>query len=84
MSSSRIVWGTALAKSTPLILGEHFDIVVVDEAGQISQPGIIGPLMAANFFLLVRDHKQLSPLVQSDSIERASTWLFIREDIGDK
>ena len=72
VSSSRIIGATALAISkTPLLLGEHFDIVIIDEAGQISQPAILGPLMAADSFVLVGDHEQLPPLVQSESADKA-------------
>ena len=76
VSSSKIVGATALTISkTPLLLGEHFDVVIIDEAGQISQPAILGPLMAADSFLLVGDHEQLPPLVQSESAEKAGTFL---------
>lgn len=72
VSSSTIIGATALTVSkTPLLLAEHFDVVIVDEAGQISQPAILGPLMAADSFLLVGDHEQLPPLVQSESAEKA-------------
>jgi len=74
VSSAKIVGATALTISkTPLLLSEHFDIVIVDEAGQISQPAILGPLMAADSFLLVGDHEQLPPLVQSEAAEQAGT-----------
>ena len=72
ISCAKIIGATALTiPKTPLLLSEHFDIVIVDEAGQISQPAILGPLMAADSFLLVGDHEQLPPLVQSHSAEKA-------------
>lgn len=67
VSAARIVGVTALTvPRSPLLLGEHFDVVIVDEAGQISQPAIIGALMAADSFVLVGDHMQLPPLVVSE------------------
>ena len=51
------------------MLSEHFDVVIVDEAGQISQPAILGVLMAADSFVLVGDHMQLPPLVVSEAAE---------------
>lgn len=72
ISSAKIVGATALTvPKTPLLLGEHFDIVIVDEAGQISQPALLGSLMAADSFVLVGDHQQLPPLVQSEAAEKA-------------
>jgi len=71
ISSARIVAATALSvPRSPLLIGEHFDVVIVDEAGQISQPAIIGALMAADSFVLVGDHMQLPPLVSSEIAEQ--------------
>ena len=75
ISSAKIVGATALTvPKTPLLLGEHFDIVIVDEAGQISQPALLGSLMAADSFVLVGDHQQLPPLVQSEAAEKAGVY----------
>lgn len=30
------------APRSPLLAGQHFDVVIVDEAGQISQPAVLG------------------------------------------
>lgn len=67
MKTARVVGATALSvPRSPLLLGEHFDVVIVDEAGQISQPAVLGALMAAESFVLVGDHMQLPPLVTSE------------------
>ena len=71
VSSARIVCTTALSiPRSPLLAREDFDVVIVDEAGQISQPAIIGALAAADSFVLVGDHLQLPPLVQSEAAEQ--------------
>ena len=44
-----------------------FGYCIVDEAGQISQPAALGPLMHAKKFMLVGDDYQLPPLVLSNS-----------------
>jgi len=67
MKRARIVATTALSiPRSSLLLGEHFDVVIVDEAGQISQPAVLGALMAADSFVMVGDHLQLPPLVSSE------------------
>ena len=72
ISAARIVGCTALTvPRTPLLAKQHFDVVIVDEAGQISQPAIVGALMAADSFVLVGDHMQLPPLVADDAAEQA-------------
>ena len=76
ISSAKIVGVSALTiPKTPLLSGQHFDYVICDEAGQISQPAIIGALMAADSFVLVGDHEQLPPLVQNNLAKEAGQFL---------
>ena len=49
---------------TPILSILHFDVVIVDEAGQIYQPATLGAIIAAESYVLVGDHEQL-PLVQN-------------------
>jgi superfamily I DNA and/or RNA helicase len=61
------VGATALTiPKSPLLVDQHFDVVIVDEAGQITQPALLGALAAADTFVLVGDHLQLPPLVSSE------------------
>lgn len=81
ISAAKIVGVSALTvPKSPLLIGQKFDVVIVDEAGQISQPAIIGALLAADSFVLVGDHEQLPPLVQSDVAQEAgkSTSLLVK------
>ena len=67
ISEAKVVGVTALtAPRSPLLAGQHFDVVIVDEAGQICQPAVLGAIMAADMFILVGDHMQLPPLVKSE------------------
>lgn len=43
----------------------HFDVALIDEAGQLTIPAILGALRFARCFILVGDEKQLPPLVLS-------------------
>ena len=77
ISSAKVVGVSALTvPKSPLLIGQKFDLVIVDEAGQISQPAIIGALLAAESFVLVGDHEQLPPLVQSDVAEKAGECYY--------
>jgi DNA replication ATP-dependent helicase Dna2 len=51
----------------------QFDVAIVDEAGQLTLPAILGALRFTKRFILVGDEKQLPPLVLSK--EAASTGL---------
>ena len=78
VSSARVVGVSALtAPRSPLLAGQKFDVVIVDEAGQISQPAILGAIMAADSFVLVGDHMQLPPLVVSEVADQAGKYLDV-------
>ncbi|XVF41374.1 hypothetical protein PTKIN_Ptkin01aG0275400 [Pterospermum kingtungense] len=61
----KVVAVTCLGITSPLLSGKKFDVCIVDEAGQTTLPVSLGPLMFASKFVLVGDHYQLPPLVQS-------------------
>ncbi|KAJ9680403.1 hypothetical protein PVL29_019664 [Vitis rotundifolia] len=60
-----VVAVTCLGITNPLLANKRFDICIMDEAGQTTLPVSLGPLMFASIFVLVGDHYQLPPLVQS-------------------
>ena len=45
---------TALGMNSPVLLRHVFDVVIVDEAGQLTLPATIAPLLKARAFVLVR------------------------------
>ncbi|KAJ8756155.1 hypothetical protein K2173_024702 [Erythroxylum novogranatense] len=61
----KVVAVTCLGITSPLLANKKFDVCIMDEAGQITLPVSLGPLMLASMFVLVGDHYQLPPLVQS-------------------
>ncbi|XP_078361987.1 DNA replication ATP-dependent helicase/nuclease DNA2-like isoform X2 [Oculina patagonica] len=63
--SKSVVATTCLGVNHALFSQRSFDYCIVDEASQITQPVCIGPLRHARVFILVGDHYQLPPLVQS-------------------
>ncbi|THU65599.1 hypothetical protein C4D60_Mb05t05340 [Musa balbisiana] len=65
MEHVRVVGVTCLGINHPLLVNKKFDICIMDEAGQTTLPVSLGPLMLASKFVLVGDHYQLPPLVQS-------------------
>eukprot|EP01137_Pigoraptor_chileana_P036265 Opistho-2@31535 len=63
--SRPVVATTCLGISHPLFMRRSFDVCIVDEASQITEPVCLGPLQLARCFVLVGDHNQLPPLVVS-------------------
>lgn len=51
--------------------GLSFDVAIIDEAGQLTVPAILGALRLAKRFILVGDEKQLPPLVLSKDAAEA-------------
>ncbi|RVU47974.1 hypothetical protein EA187_00635 [Lujinxingia sediminis] len=43
-----------------------FDVAIVDEASQLTEPLALGPISLAHRFVLVGDHAQLPPIVSSE------------------
>ncbi|KAL8500568.1 hypothetical protein ACS0TY_020227 [Phlomoides rotata] len=75
-----VVAVTCLGITSPLLTKKRFDICIMDEAGQITLPVSLGPLTFASKFVLVGDHYQLPPLVQSPEAKEngMSVSLFCR------
>nr|GEY09077.1 DNA replication ATP-dependent helicase/nuclease DNA2 [Tanacetum cinerariifolium] len=65
LDGAKVVAVTCLGITSPLLCDKKFDVCIMDEAGQITLPVSLGPLMFASMFVLVGDHYQLPPLVQS-------------------
>lgn len=47
----------------------HFDYCIIDEACQILEPAILGPILKSDKFVLCGDPNQLSPLIKSNRTE---------------
>ncbi|KAL3851303.1 hypothetical protein ACJIZ3_013185 [Penstemon smallii] len=80
MNKINVVAVTCLGISRPLLTNKRFDVCIMDEAGQITLPVSLGPLMFASKFVLVGDHYRLPPLVQSPEAKEKgmSVSLFCR------
>ncbi|GCE19649.1 AAA domain-containing protein [Dictyobacter kobayashii] len=63
--------------------GFIFDVAIIDEAGQLTIPAILGALRFARRFILVGDEKQLPPLVLSQEAAAAgladSLFSFLKQ-----
>lgn len=68
---ARIVGATCYALNHPFFARKEFDVVLVDEAGQLTLPAILGPLLLSKTFVLVGDHHQLPPLITSEVARRS-------------
>ncbi len=69
---------------SPLLQTQQFDVVIIDEAGQMNEPTALGALAAAEQFILVGDHKQLPPLVNSSIAEKGGYGTSILKRLADE
>lgn len=62
-----VVAATCIGTATTKLLAElEFDLVIVDEAGQISTPNLLVPLVRGKRAILVGDHQQLPPYLDDE------------------
>ncbi|WP_336339172.1 AAA domain-containing protein [Haloarcula brevis] len=77
LQTAQVVAATTATCGGTTLQTQEFDVAVVDEAGQLTEPGTLAATTLADRFVLVGDHQQLPPVVQSED-ETLSTSLFER------
>ncbi len=60
-----IIVATTSTISNPVFEKLGIQTIIIDEASQMTEPTVVSALMEGNRFVLVGDHKQLPPVVQS-------------------
>ncbi|CAK7270446.1 DNA replication endonuclease-helicase Dna2 [Sporothrix epigloea] len=78
-----IVATTCLGVNHPIFNERKFDYCIVDEASQITLPICLGPIRMARTFVLVGDHNQLPPLVQSDDARKGGLDISLFKLLSD-
>jgi len=66
-----VVAATTASCGSRILREDAFDVAVVDEASQLTEPGTLAAVNLADRFVLVGDHEQLPPVVQAT--DRAAT-----------
>ncbi|SDZ82450.1 DNA replication ATP-dependent helicase Dna2 [Haloplanus vescus] len=77
LRSAPVVAATTATCGSRVLREAEFDVAVVDEASQLTEPGTLAAINLADRFVLVGDHEQLPPVVQSGD-ERLARSLFER------
>ncbi|MFB6117704.1 AAA domain-containing protein [Halosegnis sp.] len=77
LAEARVVGATTASCGGRTLRSQEFDVAVVDEAGQLTEPGTLAAVNRADRFVLVGDHQQLPPVVRSDA-DALTTSLFER------
>jgi len=61
-----VVCSTNSTSGSELLKNQTFDVVVIDEATQATEPSCLIPLTKANKVIMAGDHKQLPPTIKSE------------------
>jgi len=65
LQNAPVVAATTASCGSRVMREQAFDVAVVDEASQLTEPAALAALNRADRFVLVGDHEQLPPVVQS-------------------
>ncbi|WP_435358707.1 AAA domain-containing protein [Haloarchaeobius sp. DFWS5] len=66
IESASVVAATTATCGGTVMREQSFDVALVDEAGQLTEPGTLAAVNLAERFVLVGDHQQLPPVVRAD------------------
>jgi len=69
LRDAQVVAATTASCGSRVMREQDFDVAVVDEAGQLTEPGTLAATTLAERFVLVGDHQQLPPVVQAEEDE---------------
>ncbi|MDZ7680433.1 MAG: IGHMBP2 family helicase [Fodinibius sp.] len=80
LSSSQVICTTNSTAGSELMSDRTFDLVVIDEATQATEPGCLVPITRGRKVVMAGDHRQLPPTVKSrEAAEKGlATTLFER------
>ena len=67
LTDAPIVAATTAACGSRELREQSFDVALVDEASQLTEPATLAATELADRFVLVGDHRQLPPVVQNES-----------------
>jgi DNA replication ATP-dependent helicase Dna2 len=68
LSDAPVVAATTATCGSRVMREQSFDVAVVDEATQLTEPGTLAAINRADRFVLVGDHQQLPPVVRTEEL----------------
>ncbi|SHH57531.1 AAA domain-containing protein [Halobaculum gomorrense] len=74
LNSASVVAATTSSCGSRTMREQTFDVALVDEASQLTEPGTLAAANLADRFVLVGDHEQLPPVVRAENRLRESLF----------
>ncbi len=84
LEDARIVCGTLTGLTSDVLGPRQYDLAVIDEAGQSTEPASWLPLMRANKLVLAGDHRQLPATVISPDAAEQGLAVSLMERVADQ
>jgi DNA replication ATP-dependent helicase Dna2 len=67
LQDAPVVAATAATCGSTVLQECEFDVAIIDEASQLTEPGTLAAINLADRFVLVGDHQQLPPVVRAEN-----------------
>jgi len=83
LEGASVVAATTASCGSRIVQSLEFDTAIVDEAGQLTEPGTLAAVNRADRFVLVGDHQQLPPVVRSENSLSESLFQRLIEEYPD-
>ncbi len=83
LNDAAVVAATTASCGSRALRTQSFDVAVIDEAGQLTEPGTLAAATLADRFVLVGDHQQLPPVVRADNDLKSSLFERLIETYPD-
>jgi len=83
LQEAPVVAATTASCGSRALRTQAFDAAVVDEAGQLTEPGTLAAVALADRFVLVGDHNQLPPVARAENDLQASLFERLIETYPD-
>ncbi|RLI65700.1 MAG: hypothetical protein DRO88_03780 [Promethearchaeia archaeon] len=85
LESADVIATTTIKAGTLLLQPYSFVLTIIDEAGQVVEPGVLIPLLKGKKGILVGDHQQLPPITHfSPDIEEKNLQILQNSSIREK
>ena len=78
LDKTEVICTTNSTAGSDILLDRRFDVVVIDEATQATEPSCLIPLIKARKAIMAGDHKQLPPTILNPDAGALSFTLFER------
>ncbi len=79
LSSAQVVCTTNAGAFSEFLREDRFDVVVIDEATQATEPSCLMPVIKAPKVIMAGDHKQLPPTILSEEAKKKGLELTMFE-----